>query len=171
MPNARAPGTRFAIRPGGITVDPWSGSGCSMKMGGPIVRSIMILMSDVGIYANPPAVPVADFRGPRPDGPLEVRFRIPLTGDRTYGTLGRGDKRTYPQVRVRHPVTGPRGSDTHTRQTISGDGHNSYTLTVNLVGEGSVTLDPDGGTYDAGTEVQLTPVPMRVGRFMAGAAI
>ncbi|MGH7600096.1 MAG: InlB B-repeat-containing protein, partial [bacterium] len=31
-----------------------------------------------------------------------------------------------------------------------------YTLTVNTVGSGSVTLDPVGGTYDAGTEVTLT---------------
>ena len=36
---------------------------------------------------------------------------------------------------------------------------NTLTLTVNLTGEGSVTLDPEGGTYDAGTEIQLTPVP------------
>ncbi len=33
-----------------------------------------------------------------------------------------------------------------------------HTLTVNTVGSGSVTLDPAGGTYNAGTEVQLTPV-------------
>ncbi len=34
-----------------------------------------------------------------------------------------------------------------------------YTLTVNTVGDGSVVLDPTGGTYDAGTKVFLTPVP------------
>jgi len=28
-----------------------------------------------------------------------------------------------------------------------------YTLTVNTTGSGSVTLDPAGGTYNAGTEV------------------
>ncbi|MBC7250951.1 MAG: hypothetical protein H5T62_11770, partial [Anaerolineae bacterium] len=33
-----------------------------------------------------------------------------------------------------------------------------YTLTVNVVGSGSVTLDPAGGTYDAGTVVKLTAV-------------
>jgi len=34
-----------------------------------------------------------------------------------------------------------------------------YTLTVNTTGSGSVTLNPAGGTYDAGTPVQLTAVP------------
>ena len=31
-----------------------------------------------------------------------------------------------------------------------------YTLTVNIVGQGGVTLEPEGGTYDAGTVVVLT---------------
>jgi hypothetical protein len=35
----------------------------------------------------------------------------------------------------------------------------SYTLTVNKVGQGSVTLNPPGGAYDAGTQVELTAVP------------
>jgi uncharacterized repeat protein (TIGR02543 family) len=34
-----------------------------------------------------------------------------------------------------------------------------YTLTVNTVGSGSVTLNPSGGTYDAGTVVTLTAAP------------
>jgi Zn-dependent metalloprotease len=34
-----------------------------------------------------------------------------------------------------------------------------YTLTVNTVGQGSVTLDPAGGTYPEGTVVTLTAVP------------
>ena len=34
-----------------------------------------------------------------------------------------------------------------------------YTLTVNTVGQGSVTLNPPGGTYDAGTVVTLTASP------------
>ncbi|MBN2503293.1 MAG: fibronectin type III domain-containing protein, partial [Anaerolineales bacterium] len=34
-----------------------------------------------------------------------------------------------------------------------------YTLTVNTVGNGTVTLDPAGGTYDGGTVVTLTAVP------------
>jgi hypothetical protein len=33
-----------------------------------------------------------------------------------------------------------------------------YTLTVNIVGNGSVTLDPASGPYVAGTEVELTAV-------------
>jgi hypothetical protein len=32
----------------------------------------------------------------------------------------------------------------------------TYTLAVNTVGNGSVDLDPPGGTYDSGTEVELT---------------
>jgi len=34
-----------------------------------------------------------------------------------------------------------------------------YDLTVNVVGNGSVALDPPGGTYDEGTPVTLTPTP------------
>ncbi|MGD2085906.1 MAG: PKD domain-containing protein, partial [Candidatus Aminicenantes bacterium] len=34
-----------------------------------------------------------------------------------------------------------------------------YTLTVNTVGQGSVTLNPTGGVYDEGTVVTLTAVP------------
>jgi hypothetical protein len=34
-----------------------------------------------------------------------------------------------------------------------------YTLTVTIVGQGTVTLDPAGGTYDNGTLVTLTAVP------------
>ena len=34
-----------------------------------------------------------------------------------------------------------------------------YTLTTNVVGSGTVTLDPPGGTYDANTVVTLTAVP------------
>ncbi len=34
-----------------------------------------------------------------------------------------------------------------------------HTLTANVTGNGDVTLDPSGGTYDEGTEVQLTAVP------------
>ena len=56
--------------------------------------------------------------------------------------------------------------------TIMGSGHSwvsgapfnitppaQYTLTVNTTGSGSVTLSPSGGTYNAGTLVQLTAVP------------
>jgi hypothetical protein len=34
-----------------------------------------------------------------------------------------------------------------------------YTLTVSVTGSGTVTLDPPGGTYSGGTQVQLTAVP------------
>ena len=34
-----------------------------------------------------------------------------------------------------------------------------YVVTVNVQGQGTVTLDPPGGTYDAGTSVQLTATP------------
>jgi len=35
----------------------------------------------------------------------------------------------------------------------------TYSLSVSSVGNGSVTLNPTGGTYTAGTQVTLTPVP------------
>jgi agmatine deiminase len=34
-----------------------------------------------------------------------------------------------------------------------------YTLTVNILGQGTVSLNPPGGTYDAGTVVTLTATP------------
>ena len=34
-----------------------------------------------------------------------------------------------------------------------------YTLTVNVVGEGSVNVNPDSDTYGAGTVVTLTATP------------
>jgi hypothetical protein len=35
----------------------------------------------------------------------------------------------------------------------------SYTLTVNVTGQGTVALNPPGGTYPSGTTVTLTPTP------------
>jgi hypothetical protein len=45
--------------------------------------------------------------------------------------------------------------------SLSRDDHNpvKYALTVETNGTGSVTLDPDGGLYNAGTTVTLTAVP------------
>ncbi len=42
---------------------------------------------------------------------------------------------------------------------------NQYTLTVNVTGQGSVTLNPPGGSYAAGTNVTLTPNPAPGWRF------
>ena len=39
------------------------------------------------------------------------------------------------------------------------EGSGPYTLTVQIVGQGSVILNPPGGVYDAGTQVTLTAVP------------
>jgi len=40
-----------------------------------------------------------------------------------------------------------------------------YTLTVAVTGEGSVTLTPSGGSYEAGTKVALVPAPAANWRF------
>jgi hypothetical protein len=40
-----------------------------------------------------------------------------------------------------------------------GSGPTQYTLTTDTVGQGSITLDPPGGTYDQGTVVTLTAQP------------
>ncbi|WP_424961288.1 polysaccharide lyase family 7 protein [Ekhidna sp.] len=34
-----------------------------------------------------------------------------------------------------------------------------YTLTTSIIGDGSITLNPSGGTYEDGTEVTLTAIP------------
>jgi len=58
-------------------------------------------------------------------------------------------------------VEGPQGSSTRTFTNFItvADVQIQNTLTVNLSGEGSVMLDPEGGAYDPGAEIQLTPVP------------
>jgi hypothetical protein len=50
-------------------------------------------------------------------------------------------------------------SDKNVTATFSEVIVNQYTLTVNTVGQGSVTLNPPGGVYDEGTVVTLTAVP------------
>jgi uncharacterized repeat protein (TIGR02543 family) len=42
--------------------------------------------------------------------------------------------------------------------TANFEGDLACDLFLNIVGSGSVTVDPDGGTYDANTDVTLTPV-------------
>ena len=44
-------------------------------------------------------------------------------------------------------------------EVVTGTPPEQYDLTVNIVGNGSVTLNPAGGTYYAGTNVQLTANP------------
>ncbi|MHB9004912.1 MAG: InlB B-repeat-containing protein, partial [Coriobacteriia bacterium] len=58
------------------------------------------------------------------------------------------------------------GSDNPASLTLDGDktltavfSQQVYTLTVNTDGQGSVTLNPPGGSYPAGTQVELTAVP------------
>jgi PKD repeat protein len=58
-------------------------------------------------------------------------------------------------------VKGSGGTSTRTRAnyiTVTAP-LTQYSLSVNTIGNGNVRLEPAGGTYDAGTEVQLTPVP------------
>ena len=58
-------------------------------------------------------------------------------------------------------MTGPSGSDTETKNnyiTVTATPP-EYTLTVNIVGSGGVTLNPPGGNYEAGTVVQMIAVP------------
>ncbi len=44
-------------------------------------------------------------------------------------------------------------------EIVTGEPPEQYTLTVNIVGNGSVSINPAGGTYYAGTTVQLTANP------------
>jgi uncharacterized repeat protein (TIGR02543 family) len=56
-------------------------------------------------------------------------------------------------------VTNPAGTATSSASFTVTTAPVQHTLTVNVVGSGSVALDPPGGTYDAGTVVQLTATP------------
>jgi len=124
---------------------------------------------------KPNGEPVADFSGtPTTDiAPLEVSFTDLSTGELAEWSWNFGDAsptnneqnptHTYDSpgiYTVSLTVTGPGGTDTETKTDyITVTTPIQYNLTVNTVGSGSVTLDPEGGIYDPGTEVQLTPVP------------
>jgi len=122
-----------------------------------------------------PIPPAADFSGTPTTGtvPLEVSFTDTSTGEITEWSWYFGD--TSPTNNEQNPthtydapgiytvsltVTGPGGTDTETKTNyITVTTPFQYNLTMNTVSSGSVTLDPAGGTYNAGTEVKLTPVP------------
>ena len=124
---------------------------------------------------NPDGGPSADFSANPTTGtaPLEVSFTDGSTGDIDTWSWNFGDGGTSTEQSPAHTysdpgtytvtleVTGPGGSDTRTRAnyiTVNA-ALTQYDLTVNTVGQGSVTLDPAGGSYNAGTEVTLTPAP------------
>ncbi len=122
-----------------------------------------------------PQPPVADFSGTLTTGmaPLQVSFTDSSTGDidsRSW-TFGDGGTSTdqNPTYTYNDPgaytisltVTGPGGMDTEIKNnyiTVTSTPP-EYTLTVNTVGSGIVTLNPPGGNYEAGTVVQMTAVP------------
>ena len=126
-------------------------------------------------FTTNPVTPVANFVGSPTSGmaPLTVNFTDQSTGDITEWLWDFGD--TSPTNNEQNPthnyddsgiytvsltVTGPSGTDIETKTNyITVTAPIQYNLTVNTVGSGSVTLDPAGGTYNADTEVKLTPVP------------
>jgi len=125
---------------------------------------------------NPDGGPVANFSGTPTNGaaPLEVSFTDISTGEITgwswdFDNNGTEDSTnqnptyTYNNsgtYSVALEVTGSGGTDTETKTNyITVTTPIQYDLTLNSVGSGSVTLDPPGGIYNAGTEVKLTPVP------------
>ncbi len=124
---------------------------------------------------SPDGVPVANFSGTPTTGtaPLEVSFTDSSTGEITewswdFGDASPTDNEQNPTHTYDVPgiytvsltVTGPGGTDAEDKTNyITVTTPIQYNLTVNTVGSGSVTLDPAGGIYDPGTEVQLTPVP------------
>ena len=59
---------------------------------------------------------------------------------------------------TQNPTTITMGSNKTVTANFSQIPVQQYTLTVNTVGQGSVTLDPPGGTYNEGTVVTLTAV-------------
>jgi uncharacterized repeat protein (TIGR02543 family) len=60
---------------------------------------------------------------------------------------------------TQNPATITMGSNKNVTATFSELPPNYYSLTVNTVGQGSVILDPSGGTYLEGTVVTLTAAP------------
>ncbi|NIM17177.1 MAG: hypothetical protein GTO45_27675, partial [Candidatus Aminicenantes bacterium] len=60
---------------------------------------------------------------------------------------------------TQNPTTITMGSNKNVTATFSQLPVPNYTLTVNIVGQGSVALNPPGGTYPEGTEVCMTATP------------
>jgi len=60
---------------------------------------------------------------------------------------------------TQNPTTITMSSNKNITATFSQVPVQQYTLTVNVTGQGSVTLNPPGGVYDEGTVVTLTAVP------------
>jgi len=60
---------------------------------------------------------------------------------------------------TQNPATITMGSNKNVTANFSQLPVPNYTLTVNIVGQGSVALEPPGGTYPEGTEVCLTATP------------
>ena len=123
---------------------------------------------------NPDGGPVANFSGTPTTGtaPLHVSFTDSSTGDIESLSWSFGDGGTSTAQNPTHTyddpgtynvsltVTGSGGSDTEIKSTYitASAPLTQYSLTVNIVGQGSVTLNPPGGTYDVGTIVQLQAV-------------
>ena len=125
-------------------------------------------------FTEAPYPPVANFSGTPTTGtaPLEVSFTDSSTGEIESWSWSFGDGGTSTEQNLTYTyddpgdytvtleVTGPGGSDTETKDnyiTVT-EQPAQYILTVTIVGQGNATLDPPGGTYDAGTVVKLTPV-------------
>ena len=121
---------------------------------------------------NPGGEPVANFSGAPTTGtaPLEVSFTDSSTGEIDSWSWSFGDGGTSaaqnPTYTYDDPgtytvaleVTGSGGSDAETKSgyiTVSAS-LVQYSLTVNTNGNGSVALNPSGGTYNEGTVVTLT---------------
>jgi len=124
---------------------------------------------------DPDGVPVANFSGTPTSGtaPLEVSFTDSSTGDVESWSWSFGDGGSSTNQNPTHTyedfgtytvsleVTGPGEADTEIRNdyiTVTATPA-EYDLTVEMIGEGSVTIDPPGITYDQGTPVQLTALP------------
>jgi uncharacterized repeat protein (TIGR02543 family) len=90
--------------------------------------------------------------GTYPEGTVVTLTAVPASGWQFDGWSG-------DLSGTQNPTTITMNSNKNVTATFSQLPVTQYTLTVNTVGQGSVTLNPPGGTYNEGTVVTLTAVP------------
>jgi hypothetical protein len=140
--------------------------GNSLVQVGAFLFAVVALLVTFGCATPPPATLVVDVQGQGSVDPTGGQYapgsEVTLTATPETGWQfdhWEGDGLTGSQA---NPTTVTMDSDATITAVFA---EAQYTLTVTEEGQGQVTSDPSGGTYDVGTSVQLTAVAAEGWRF------